>query len=86
MAKHLGKVPIPGAEVVCEGLHFQAESLAGRRNKVVTVVVTPVTPSTSGDDTERRPRTRAHDSATQPRRQSDRLAPEASRLGAWPSS
>jgi CBS domain containing-hemolysin-like protein len=42
MAKHLGRVPIPGAEVVCEGLHFQAESLAGRRNKVVTVVVTPV--------------------------------------------
>ncbi len=39
MAKHLGRVPIPGAEVVCEGLHFQAESLAGRRNKVVTVVV-----------------------------------------------
>ncbi len=42
MAKHLGKVPIPGAEVVFEGLHFQAESLAGRRNKVVTVVVSPV--------------------------------------------
>ncbi len=42
MAKHLGRVPIPGAEVVCEGLHFQAESLAGRRNKVVTVVVKPV--------------------------------------------
>jgi CBS domain containing-hemolysin-like protein len=41
MAKHLGRVPIPGAEVVCEGLHFQAESLAGRRNKIVTVVVTP---------------------------------------------
>jgi CBS domain containing-hemolysin-like protein len=41
MAKHLGKVPIPGAEVVCEGLHFQAESLAGRRNKVVSVLVTP---------------------------------------------
>ena len=40
MAKHLGKVPIPGAEVDCEGLHFHAESLAGRRNKVVTVVVT----------------------------------------------
>ncbi len=39
MAKHLGRVPIPGAEVVCEGLHFQAETLAGRRNKVVTVVV-----------------------------------------------
>ena len=42
MAKHLGKVPIPGAEMVCEGLHFQAEALAGRRNKVVTVVVTPL--------------------------------------------
>ncbi|HEU0128778.1 MAG TPA: hemolysin family protein, partial [Pseudonocardiaceae bacterium] len=39
MAKHLGRVPIPGAEVVCEGLHLQADSLAGRRNKVVTVVV-----------------------------------------------
>jgi CBS domain containing-hemolysin-like protein len=42
MAKHLGRVPIPGAETVCKGLHFQAESLAGRRNKVVSVVVTPV--------------------------------------------
>ena len=42
MANHLGKVPIPGAEVVVAGLHFEAESLAGRRNKVVTVVVTPV--------------------------------------------
>ncbi len=39
MAKHLGRVPIPGAEVVCEGLHLQAESLAGRRNKVVSVLV-----------------------------------------------
>jgi CBS domain containing-hemolysin-like protein len=48
MAKHLGKVPIPGAEVVCEGLHFQAEWLAGRRNKVVSVLVTPV--SAQADD------------------------------------
>jgi magnesium and cobalt exporter, CNNM family len=39
MAKHLGRVPIPGAEVECEGLHLQAEALAGRRNKVVTLVV-----------------------------------------------
>ncbi len=39
MAKHLGRVPIPGAEVVHEGLRFHAESLAGRRNKVVTVVI-----------------------------------------------
>ena len=42
MAKHLGKVPIPGAEVVCEGLHLRAESLAGRRNKVGTVLVSRV--------------------------------------------
>ncbi len=42
MAKHLGRVPIPGAEVVCVGLHLQADSLAGRRNKVVTVVVNRV--------------------------------------------
>ncbi len=42
MAKHLGRVPIPGAEMVCEGLRFHAEALAGRRNKVVSVVVTRV--------------------------------------------
>jgi CBS domain containing-hemolysin-like protein len=40
MAKHLGRVPIPGAEVGCHGLRFRAEGQAGRRNKVVTVVVT----------------------------------------------
>ncbi len=51
MAKHLGKVPIPGAEVVCEGLHFQAEELAGRRNKVVTVVVSRLGSRDSHDDT-----------------------------------
>jgi CBS domain containing-hemolysin-like protein len=48
MAKHLGRVPIPGAEVECEGLLFQAESLAGRRNKVVTVVVSRVDPVNIG--------------------------------------
>ncbi len=41
MAKHLGKVPIPGARVEWQGLWFEAETRAGRRNKVVTVVVTP---------------------------------------------
>ncbi len=49
MAKYLGKVPIPGAEVTCEGLHFQAESLAGRRNKVVTVVVMPASEAAAGE-------------------------------------
>jgi len=52
MAKHLGRVPIPGAEVVYEGLRFRAESLAGRRNKVVTVVVTHETPMAGGEDAE----------------------------------
>ncbi|MEJ7630101.1 MAG: hemolysin family protein [Nocardioidaceae bacterium] len=50
MAKYLGRVPIPGAEVVCEGLRFRAESLAGRRNKVVTVVVTHDEPAGAEDD------------------------------------
>ncbi len=39
MAKHLGKVPIPGSEVEVEGLLLQAESPAGRRNRVGTVLV-----------------------------------------------
>ena len=49
MAKHLGRVPIPGAEVVFGGLRFRAESPAGRRNKVVTVVVTPDLPADHAD-------------------------------------
>ena len=53
MAKHLGKVPIPGAEVVVAGLHLQAESLAGRRNKVVTVVVTPAGRAQPADEERR---------------------------------
>ncbi|MBA3233428.1 MAG: HlyC/CorC family transporter [Propionibacteriales bacterium] len=53
MAKHLGRVPIPGAEVTCEGLHLQAEALAGRRNKIVTVLVRVLGDSASGyDDVE----------------------------------
>ncbi len=37
MAKHLGKVPIPGSAVECHGLRFEAEEAAGRRNKIGTV-------------------------------------------------
>ncbi len=37
MAKHLGKVPIPGSAVECYGLRFEAEEAAGRRNKIGTV-------------------------------------------------
>ena len=39
LAKHLGKVPIPGSHIEIHGLRFEAESPAGRRNRVGTVVV-----------------------------------------------
>jgi CBS domain containing-hemolysin-like protein len=51
MAKHLGRVPLPGAEVVVEGLRFRAETLAGRRNKVVTVSIERVSrPDAEADE------------------------------------
>jgi CBS domain containing-hemolysin-like protein len=39
MAKRLGRVPIPGAEVDVMGLHLIAESAGGRRNRIGTVLV-----------------------------------------------
>jgi CBS domain containing-hemolysin-like protein len=42
MAKHLGKVPIPGSVVEVAGLQFRAEEAEGRRNRVGTVLITPV--------------------------------------------
>ena len=42
MAKHLGKVPIPGSTVEVAGLTFLAEEAKGRRNRVGTVLITPV--------------------------------------------
>ena len=41
MAKHLGKVPIPGSRVEVEGLVFVAEEAKGRRNRIGTVLITP---------------------------------------------
>nr|WP_196791634.1 hemolysin family protein [Motilibacter deserti] len=41
LAKMLGRVPIPGAEVEVEGITLTAEGLAGRRNRVATVLVDP---------------------------------------------
>ena len=46
LGKHLGKVPIPGAEVTVEGLVLRGESVRGRRNRLGTVLVRPV--STEG--------------------------------------
>jgi len=45
MAKHLGKVPIPGSEVEVEGLLLRAEDPAGRRNQIATVLVRQVEPA-----------------------------------------
>ena len=42
MAKHLGKVPIPGSTVEVAGLVLRAEETKGRRNRVGTVLITPV--------------------------------------------
>ena len=42
MAKHLGRVPIPGSVVETHGLRFEAEGPAGRRNRIGSVLITPV--------------------------------------------
>jgi len=39
LAKHLGRVPIPGAVVEAHGLRFEAEEPTGRRNRVGTVLI-----------------------------------------------
>jgi CBS domain containing-hemolysin-like protein len=44
MAKHLGKVPIPGSSVEVAGLVFTAEEGKGRRNKIGTVLIRPAGP------------------------------------------
>jgi CBS domain containing-hemolysin-like protein len=45
LAKHLGKVPIPGSTVDVEGLRFVAESPSGRRNRIGRVLVTRLEPA-----------------------------------------
>ena len=42
MGKHLGRVPIPGASVDVAGLRLVAETVAGRRNRVGTVLASRV--------------------------------------------
>jgi CBS domain containing-hemolysin-like protein len=39
LAKHLGRVPIPGAQVWLHGVELTAESAHGRRNRIGTVLV-----------------------------------------------
>ncbi|RBQ20493.1 hypothetical protein DP939_08780 [Spongiactinospora rosea] len=45
LAHALGRVPIAGSEAEVAGLRLTAESLAGRRNRISTVVVRRVSPS-----------------------------------------
>ncbi|WP_372728413.1 hemolysin family protein [Nocardioides sp.] len=45
MAKHLGRVPIPGSYVEAHGLRFEAEGASGRRNKIGTVLICRVEPA-----------------------------------------
>jgi CBS domain containing-hemolysin-like protein len=49
MAKHLGRVPIPGSSVEALGLRFEAEAASGRRNKIETVLIGRV-PGNGGED------------------------------------
>ena len=48
MAKHLGRVPIPGSHVEAHGLRFSAEAATGRRNKIESVLISRM----SGEDAE----------------------------------
>ena len=42
MAKHLDKVPIPGATATIDGLRLLAEGPVGRRNRIPTILVTRI--------------------------------------------
>jgi CBS domain containing-hemolysin-like protein len=48
MAKHLGRVPIAGSVVEVNGLRFEAEAPAGRRNRIGAVRVSKVEPRVEG--------------------------------------
>jgi CBS domain containing-hemolysin-like protein len=49
MAKHLGRVPIPGSHVEAHGLRFIAEAATGRRNKIESVLVSRIQDGDEGD-------------------------------------
>lgn len=50
LAKALGKVPIPGAQVEVEGLHMQAERAGGRRRQIATILVRAVEESQDAEE------------------------------------
>ena len=49
MAKRLGRVPIPGAEVVESGWSLVAERGAGRRNRIGAVLATRIATADDGE-------------------------------------
>jgi CBS domain containing-hemolysin-like protein len=55
IAKRLGRVPIPGARATVQGWDLTAESAAGRRNRIGTVLAEPVTPVDDDADTKDTP-------------------------------
>ncbi len=59
MAKHLGRVPIPGSVVEVSGLRFQAEEAKGRRNKIGTVLIMPIPTEPDEAEPPARPRSKA---------------------------
>jgi CBS domain containing-hemolysin-like protein len=50
MAKHLGRVPIPGSVVEAHELRFEAEAATGRRNRIGTVLIARVAVEDEEDD------------------------------------
>ena len=50
LAKHLGRVPIPGSHIEVNGLRLEAEGVIGRRNRIGTVLVSRVEPEPSAHD------------------------------------
>ncbi|MGH3333206.1 MAG: hemolysin family protein, partial [Nocardioidaceae bacterium] len=55
MAKHLGRVPIPGSAIEAHGIRFEAEAPAGRRNRIGTVLITRLEPAAEHDHDEAYP-------------------------------
>ena len=49
LAKRLGRVPITGSRITVQGWDLTAESAAGRRNRIGTVLAEPVTPVEDDD-------------------------------------
>jgi CBS domain containing-hemolysin-like protein len=52
LAKRLGRVPITGSRMTVQGWDLTAESAAGRRNRIGTVLAEPVTPVDDDKDSD----------------------------------